>query len=104
MDMKEQPHDEASLVPVHKVEGNEVETSEKPADKSRVESIGSGNDNGINTEPDSDEEEYVTGFKMVIVLVAVTAASFLMLLDTSIVATVSTSRLLSFIYCPNLSL
>ena len=44
--------------------------------------------------PAPEELEYVTGFKLIIALTAVTAAVFIMLLDTSIVATVNE-------YCPN---
>jgi hypothetical protein len=40
-----------------------------------------------------DESEYITGFKLNIVIAACTMAGFLMLLDTSIVATVSRSLL-----------
>lgn len=36
-----------------------------------------------------EEWEYVTGFKILVAIAAVTAAVFIMLLDTSIVATVS---------------
>jgi hypothetical protein len=35
------------------------------------------------------EEEYVTGIKLVLIIASCTTAGFLMLLDTSIVATVS---------------
>ena len=49
----------------------------------------------VETPPDSTvtekekEWEYITGFKALIVLAAVTLAAFLMLLDNSIIATVS---------------
>lgn len=40
-------------------------------------------------EPKAEEEEWVTGFKLAVIVAAVTMAAFLMLLDVSIVATVS---------------
>jgi hypothetical protein len=40
------------------------------------------------TRTDASEWEYVTGVKLAVVIIAVTGACFLMLLDTSIVATV----------------
>jgi hypothetical protein len=40
-------------------------------------------------ETDADEEEWVTGIKSIIILITLTVAAFLVLLDTSIVATVS---------------
>ena len=49
-----------------------------PEDKPAEASAGQG----------AQEEEFITGFKLAIVLVAVTLVAFLMLLDTSIVATV----------------
>lgn len=42
--------------------------------------------------PAEDEDEYVTGFKLIIVIVAVTLVCFLMMLDMSIIVTVSMSR------------
>ena len=36
-----------------------------------------------------DEWEYITGYKLLVVIAACTMAGFLMLLDTSIIATVS---------------
>jgi hypothetical protein len=46
------------------------------------------NDNAPATIPNPEEWEYVTGFKLLVAIAAVTAAIFIMLLDTSIVATV----------------
>lgn len=40
---------------------------------------------------DTDEGEWVSGIKLVVIVVALTTAAFLMLLDTSIVTTVSAS-------------
>lgn len=48
----------------------------------------------------NEEREYITGFKLVMVVVGVTLVCFLVLLDTSIIVTVScpTSRL-AFLKC-----
>jgi hypothetical protein len=39
--------------------------------------------------PEAEEEEWVTGLKLAVIVAAITMAAFLMLLDVSIVATVS---------------
>lgn len=41
----------------------------------------------------TEEEVYITGFKLMMVVISVTSAAFLMLLDVSIVATVSYNKL-----------
>jgi hypothetical protein len=43
----------------------------------------------VNNPADTEEEEWVTGLRLVVIVAALTMAAFLMLLDTSIVATVS---------------
>jgi nucleoside permease NupC len=43
------------------------------------------------TTVDTDEGGNVTGLKLAVIIIAITMAGFLVLLDTSIVATVSTS-------------
>lgn len=50
-------------------------------------------DNSKDPVPKEKEWEYITGLKLVVVIIAVTAAAFLMLLDNSIVSTVSESPL-----------
>jgi nucleoside permease NupC len=44
-------------------------------------------------EIETNEKEWVTGLKLAVIVAAITMASFLMLLDVSIVATVSPSSL-----------
>lgn len=48
-------------------------------------------DEGIETFSDEEEDyEYISGYKVFVVLAAITLTTFLALLDTTIVATVST--------------
>jgi hypothetical protein len=47
---------------------------------------------------DAGEEEWLTGYKLTIIMVALTLAAFLMLLDTSIVATVGPESHLCSVY------
>jgi hypothetical protein len=43
----------------------------------------------------TSKDEWVTGLKLAVIIAAITMAAFLMLLDVSIVATVSSSSLIS---------
>ena len=47
------------------------------------------NEKPQQSSPLQDQYEYVTGFKLVIVIVAITLVAFLMMLDMSIIVTVS---------------
>ena len=60
--------------------------AEKPADQ--ISSSSAHSEKGTpTTVPTAEEYEYVTGFKLGIVITAVTLVAFLMMLDTSIIAT-----------------
>jgi hypothetical protein len=61
---------------------------EKATEQSSTPNEHSG-ESARTTEAGDEENKYVTGFKLVIVIIAVTMAAFLMLLDTSIISTVS---------------
>lgn len=50
------------------------------------------------TAPPTNSTDNVTGIKLVMMIVSLTLACFLILLDTSIVATVSTSKYQSSVY------
>jgi hypothetical protein len=51
------------------------------------------NESPEDSPPAETEWEYVTGLKLVLAIIAVTLAAFLMLLDNSIIATVSTQSI-----------
>ena len=73
--------------PFHKKSIPEEENkSPAPSDKSSSEDAS--NANPPHATP-AEPEDYIIGFKLVIVNTAVTLVAFLMLLDTSIVSTVS---------------
>lgn len=65
------------------------ETKEKPLNASPEKNIKSTDENELVVAAKLEEGENVTGLRLALVIGAVTAAAFLMLLDTSIVATVS---------------
>ena len=46
-------------------------------------------DNTVPSKPAEPEHEYITGFKLWIVIASITLCCFLMMLDTSIIVTVS---------------
>lgn len=64
------------------------ETNENLSDASVMENVVAQYEKGLDVDVTPQEHEYVTGIRLGMVIAAVTAASFLMLLDTSIVATV----------------
>lgn len=66
-----------------------VETKEKSVDASAGQDIKSNVEGVPSIEAKLQEHEYVTGIRLALVIGAVCAAAFVMLLDTSIVATVS---------------
>ena len=49
-------------------------------------------DNAEKQETEHEEQQYVTGFKFAIVMVSLTLVFFLVMLDLSIITTVSTQR------------
>jgi hypothetical protein len=69
-----------------------IEASEKTNENSHAQDIDPEEpprESLSRTRTDASDWEYVTGIKLAVVIIAVTGACFLMLLDTSIVATVS---------------
>lgn len=67
-------------------------SKEEPAQ--RTPSPGAHSDGDVETaEPSNEESDYVTGFTFGIVMISVTMAAFLLMLDTSIIATVSQNRI-----------
>jgi hypothetical protein len=65
------------------------ETEKIPEATSQQLSLESPDKTASATPEEEEEWEYVTGIKLAVVIIAVTAACFIMLLDTSIVVTVS---------------
>jgi hypothetical protein len=51
------------------------------------------------TETEPSKEEWITGLKLAVIVAAITMAAFLILLDVSIVATVSPSSLIFVLSC-----
>jgi hypothetical protein len=103
MDQKEplEAHDGDGAAPASDVEKN-PELSEKSGDERLSQTSVA-----LETPPDKilpgpDQEEHVTGVKIMFVLTAVTGACFIMLLDTSIVATVSLAPISISCSCSNL--
>ncbi len=65
------------------------ETKEKFGGENQPPSIATLVEDEVESPVAAEEWEYVTGIKLTVVLIAVCAACFIMLLDTSIVVTVS---------------
>lgn len=74
-------HESSSISPKTRVQINE--------EKNDLPRLTEPENDAQTADTNLDEWEYVTGIKLVAVVVAVTAACFVMLLDTSIIATVS---------------
>lgn len=73
-----------TLVPRHQNDRSSADTTQN-----QTHVNGSSLDDSTTTPAAEEEREYVTGHKLIVVIAACTMAGFLMLLDTSIVATVS---------------
>jgi hypothetical protein len=65
--------------------------SEPPTEDSQSSIIDFPDQHSAATRTDTDEGEWVSGIKLAGIIVALTTAAFLMLLDTSVVTTVSAS-------------
>ncbi|CAG8953512.1 hypothetical protein HYFRA_00009968 [Hymenoscyphus fraxineus] len=78
----------ADLTSDLKAEEHSLEANDEKSREFATTSVDSGGDNVKKTkEPEVEEWEYVTGFKLVAVISVITLACFILLLDTSIVAT-----------------
>jgi hypothetical protein len=84
------------------LEGDRIETSEKSGDGKESQNSVPSEVSPNETPANANEPDYVTGWKLLSVLIGVTGACFLMLLDISIVATVSMIFLLFSCFTLNL--
>jgi hypothetical protein len=71
------------------LESDRIETSEKSGDGKESQNSVPLEVSPKGTPSNANEPDYVTGWKLLSVLIGVTGACFLMLLDIAIVATVS---------------
>ena len=68
----------------------EEEKNHSPSIPSTLQDSEEGMNNSAGQETTQEENDYVTGFKFIILMATVTLAVFLMLLDISIIVTVRT--------------
>lgn len=89
MGTTDNPQTGAETVLSEKIPGSRPSTDNDTAEDTAVESIGDTGDAGKEQPADATEpeQEYLEGFQLVIVTAAVTLVCFLVLLDTSILAT-----------------
>jgi hypothetical protein len=76
------------------VREGQVKQSELPTENVQSPIIDNPDQHSAATRTDTDEGEWVFGIKLDVIIVALTTAAFLMLLDTSVVITVSASSCL----------